>query len=103
MDLCSTCLTVQSLWLAARAEGIGVGWGSILDQDKLASILKLPEHVYPLTYLCIGYVSEFFDQPELQTKGWRSRLALDELVHSNGFGIEPEDESLRRALISDYL
>lgn len=80
-DLFSTCLAVQNLWLAARAEGIGVGWVSILDQDKLAQVLELPEGVYPLAYLCIGYVSEFLDQPELQAKGWRSRLPLDELVH----------------------
>ena len=98
MDLFSTCLAVQNLWLAARAEGIGVGWVSILDQEKLAGILNLPDNVYPLAYLCIGYVSEFLDQPELQTKGWRSRLPLEELVHSNGFGVELEDEDLLRQL-----
>ncbi|TBW50343.1 5,6-dimethylbenzimidazole synthase [Marinobacter halodurans] len=80
-DLFSTCLAVQNLWLAARAEGIGVGWVSILDQASLARVLELPESVYPLAYLCIGYVSEFLDQPELQAKGWRSRLPLEELVH----------------------
>ena len=85
-DLFSTCLAVQNLWLAARAEGIGVGWVSILDQHKLAAALNLPEHVYPLAYLCLGYVSEFLDQPELQKKGWRSRLPLQELVHGNGWG-----------------
>ncbi|UYO73648.1 5,6-dimethylbenzimidazole synthase [Halomonas qinghailakensis] len=85
-DLFSTCLAVQNLWLAARAEGIGVGWVSILDQDQLSTALKLPEHVYPLAYLCMGYVSEFLDQPELETKGWRSRLSLDELVHHDGWG-----------------
>lgn len=94
MDLFSTCLAVQNLWLAARAEGIGVGWVSILDQDTLAGILNLPDNVYPLAYLCIGYVSEFFDQPELQTKGWRSRLPLEELVHSNGWGAGLDDEAL---------
>lgn len=98
MDLYSTCLAVQNLWLAARAEGIGVGWVSILDQEKLAGILNLPDNVYPLAYLCIGYVSEFLDQPELQTKGWRSRLPLEDLVHSNGFGVELEDEDLLRQL-----
>lgn len=83
MDLFSTCLAVQNLWLAARAENIGVGWVSILSQERLAEILQLPEHVYPLAYLCLGYVSEFLDQPELQAKGWRSRLPLEELVHGN--------------------
>lgn len=85
-DLFSTCLAVQNLWLAARAEGIGVGWVSILDQQLLADTLHLPEHVYPLAYLCLGYVSEFLDQPELQKKGWRSRLPLGDLVHGNKWG-----------------
>lgn len=98
MDLFSTCLAVQNLWLAARAEGIGIGWVSILDQDTLADILKLPDHVYPLAYLCMGYVSEFFEQPELQTKGWRSRLPLQELVHSNRWGAELDDAALLQHL-----
>ena len=98
MDLFSTCLAVQNLWLAARVEGIGVGWVSILDQEQLAETLGLPEHVYPLAYLCLGYVSEFLDQPELQAKGWRSRLPLNELVHGNGWGQTLDDEALREAL-----
>lgn len=92
MDLFSTCLAVQNLWLAARAEGIGVGWVSILDQNDLSAALNLPESVYPLAYLCVGYVSEFLEQPELEAKGWRSRLPLDELVHRNGWG-EPLADS----------
>lgn len=85
-DLFSTCLAVQNLWLAARAEGIGVGWVSILDQEQLSAALNLPEHVYPLAYLCLGYVSEFLDQPELEAKGWRDRLPLSELVHGDRWG-----------------
>lgn len=97
-DLFSTCLAVQNFWLAARAEGIGVGWVSILDQNKLASTLNLPEHVYPLAYLCLGYVSEFLDQPELEKKGWRSRLPLSDLVHGNTWG-EPLTEQALEAQI----
>lgn len=97
-DLFSTCLAVQNLWLAARAEGIGVGWVSILDQQKLANTLNLPEQVYPLAYLCLGYVSEFLDQPELQAKGWRSRLPIEELVHGNGWGQPQENLELKAAL-----
>ena len=85
-DLFSTCLAVQNLWLAARAEGIGAGWVSILDQDKLGDVLSLPEHVYPLAYLCLGYVTEFLEQPELEKQGWRKRLPLAELVHGNSWG-----------------
>ncbi|MGO1462299.1 MAG: 5,6-dimethylbenzimidazole synthase [Marinobacter sp.] len=94
MDLFSTCLAVQNLWLAARAEGIGVGWVSIIDQGELAKILNLPDNVYPLAYLCLGYVSEFADQPELEAKGWRSRLPLDELVHGNRWGVSLDDKAL---------
>lgn len=97
-DLFSTCLAVQNFWLAARAEGIGVGWVSILDQDRLAITLNLPAHVYPLAYLCLGYVSEFLDQPELEKKGWRSRLPLSDLVHGNTWG-EPLTEQALEAQI----
>lgn len=97
-DLFSTCLAVQNLWLAARAEGVGVGWVSILDQAQLSKVLNLPDHVYPVAYLCLGYVSEFLDQPELEAKGWRSRLPLVELVHANRWGEAFIDESLETAL-----
>src|SRR5438132_3413013 len=80
-DLYSTCCAIQNLWLASRAEGIGVGWVSILDPQQLSMILGLPEHVVPVAYLCLGYVREFPDGPELQRAGWRQRLPLSELVH----------------------
>ena len=80
-DLYSTCCAIQNLWLASRAEGIGVGWVSILDPQQLSIILGLPEHVVPVAYLCLGYVREFPDGPELQRAGWRQRVPLSELVH----------------------
>ena len=83
MDLFSTCLAVQNFWLAARAEGVGVGWVSILDHDLIIQQLNLPKNVYPLAYLCVGYVSEFLTEPELATKGWRQRLPLEQLIHYN--------------------
>jgi 5,6-dimethylbenzimidazole synthase len=98
MDLFSVCLAVQNLWLSARAEGIGVGWVSILDQQELAETLKLPDNVYPVAYLCVGYVSEFLPSPELQAKGWRSRLPIEELVHGNVWGQPLEDAALESAL-----
>lgn len=84
-DLFSACLAVQNLWLAARAEEIGIGWVSIVDSAELARRLRLPEEVYPLAYLCLGYVSEFLAEPELQKKGWRHRLPLETLVHHNAW------------------
>ena len=81
MDLFSTVCAVQNLWLAARAEGVGVGWVSIFNQKKLKQILKLPKRVTPVAYLCLGYVSEFFDKPELQSAGWLPRLPLGDIVN----------------------
>ncbi|WP_355662335.1 5,6-dimethylbenzimidazole synthase [Halomonas salifodinae] len=98
MDRFSTCLAVQNLWLAARAEGVGVGWVSILDPVELAELLGLPEGVEPVAYLCLGYVSEFLDAPELAAQGWRQRLPLAELVHGDGWGRPPETQALELAL-----
>ncbi|MBU9698842.1 5,6-dimethylbenzimidazole synthase [Rhodobacteraceae bacterium HSP-20] len=80
MDLYSTVCAVQNLWLAARAEGIGVGWVSIFHPKDLAEILHIQPHVEIVAYLCVGHVSDLFDQPELATRGWRQRLDLDGLI-----------------------
>jgi hypothetical protein len=85
-DLFSTCLAVENLWLAARCEGLGVGWVSILEPVELARLLELPANVVPLAYLCLGYVSEFRVGPELEQVGWRSRLPLTEVIHANRWG-----------------
>ena len=79
MDLYSTVCAVQNLWLAARAEGLGVGWVSIVDPQALAAVLELPERVVPVAYLCLGKVSHFLAEPELQAQGWRRRLPLEDL------------------------
>ncbi|QIG51446.1 5,6-dimethylbenzimidazole synthase [Nordella sp. HKS 07] len=91
MDLYSTVCAVQNLWLAARAEGLGLGWVSILDKDALKALLALPAHVTPVAYLCLGYVSDFADRPELESKGWRKRLALDELISAESWAGGGED------------
>lgn len=80
-DVYSTVCAVQNLWLAARAESLGVGWVSILDTDALKATLQIPPEVTPIAYLCIGYVSEFGSQPELEKKGWEHREALPNLIH----------------------
>jgi 5,6-dimethylbenzimidazole synthase len=97
-DLFSTCLAVQNLWLAARAEGIGVGWVSIVDPTRLAETLALPVQVYPLAYLCLGYVSQFLPRPELEIAGWRSRLPLEQLLHGNTWDGDVGDEALMAAV-----
>lgn len=80
-DLYSTCCAVQNLWLAARAEGLGVGWVSILEVEDLREIIGIPDHVIPVAYLCIGYAREFLGEPELQRRGWARRASLDSLIH----------------------
>lgn len=90
-DVYSTCLAVENLWLAARAEGLGVGWVSILKPAWLREILGIPAHIIPVAYLCVGYPEQVEDQPLLQTVGWRSRLPLEAVVSSerwHGAGIE---------------
>jgi 5,6-dimethylbenzimidazole synthase len=86
MDLYSTCLAVQNLWLAARVEGLGVGWVSILDHAALAATLRLPPSVEVVAYLCVGYVDAFLPQPELERAGGRERLPLAGLVHAERWG-----------------
>jgi 5,6-dimethylbenzimidazole synthase len=85
-DIYSTCCAIQNLWLAARAEGIGVGWVSILDHPALKRVLSIPRPVKVLAYLCLGYVSEFATQPDLETAGWRARIPLDQLIHHESWG-----------------
>lgn len=86
MDLYSCVCAVQNLWLAARAEGLGVGWVSILHEDRLRAALSIPERIVPIAYLCLGYVSHFHETPELEKAGWRNRLALEDLVFRDRWG-----------------
>ena len=77
----SVCCAVQNLWLAARTEGLGLGWVSILSNNVLKEVLELPEHVIPVAYLCLGYVEEFALKPDLETAGWLPRLDLKDVVY----------------------
>ena len=79
--LYSVCCAVQNLWLAARAEGVGVGWVSILSNGVLREVLGMPERVVPVAYLCLGYVEEFAEKPDLERAGWLPRLALEDVVN----------------------
>ncbi len=86
MDSYSTVCAVQNLWLAARAEGIGVGWVSIFRNGDIRSILGIPDRIEIVAWLCLGYVDELYKEPELALRGWRQRLSLDELVFTEGWG-----------------
>ncbi|WP_182418159.1 5,6-dimethylbenzimidazole synthase [Bartonella sp. HY038] len=86
MSQFSTVCAVQNLWLAARAENIGVGWVSIYHEAKLRQLLKIPENIEIIAYLCLGYVEFFYEEPELQCKGWRDRLPLEDLIFNEQWG-----------------
>lgn len=81
MDLFSSVCAVQNIWLAARAENLGVGWVSILHNEALKEILGIPEHIVPIAYLCLGYVSFFHERPELEEAGWLIREDLERVIH----------------------
>ncbi|PJI42785.1 MAG: 5,6-dimethylbenzimidazole synthase [Rhizobium sp.] len=86
MDSYSTVCAVQNLWLAARAEGVGMGWVSIFHQDDIRAVLGIPAHVEVIGWFCIGYVEQLYDQPELALKGWRQRLPIEELIFDEVWG-----------------
>ncbi len=82
----SSALAVENLWLAARAEGLGVGWVSFFDERELAGALHLPDHLEVVAYLCVGYVDEFPGEPELARHGWSRRRPLSWVVHEETYG-----------------
>ncbi len=93
-DVYSTCCAIQNLWLSARAEGVGVGWVSIFDPAAVKSLLRIPEAVVLVGYLCVGYPVEFEDQPLLEKVGWADRIPLRELVFEERWG-QPSDSLFR--------
>ncbi|MFB7473343.1 nicotinate-nucleotide--dimethylbenzimidazole phosphoribosyltransferase [Kitasatospora sp. NPDC056184] len=82
----SAALAVENLWLAARAEGLGVGWVSFFDEEELVRELGLPEHLEVVAYLCVGFVDAFPDEPELQQQGWAKKRPLSWVVHEEQYG-----------------
>ena len=88
----SVCCAIQNLWLAARAEGIGVGWVSILSNEDLKKILLIPPHVNLIAYLCLGYVTEFADKPDLEKADWLPRLKLNEVIYYENWGYNYEKD-----------
>jgi 5,6-dimethylbenzimidazole synthase len=85
-DILSTACAVQNFWLAARAEGIGVGWVSILRECELRAIFGIPENVVIVAYLCVGYVDRAYVRPELEVRRWACRLPLERLIFENRWG-----------------
>jgi len=83
MDLASVACAIQNMWLAARAEGIGLGWVSFFEPDVLARLLNAPDGALPVAILCIGHVEEFAEKPLLETSGWDKRRNLSDIVSEN--------------------
>ncbi len=81
MDLYSTVCAIQNIWLAARAENIGLGWVSIIHDEVLRETLDIPANIEIIAYLCLGYVSSFQDKPELEAFGWLPREDISQLIH----------------------
>ena len=81
--LYSTCLAIENLWLAATAEGLGVGWVSFYREAFLQELLGIPERVRPVAWLCVGPVSHLEDVPDLERHGWQARRPLESVWHSD--------------------
>jgi len=82
----SAVCAIQNCWLAARAENVGVGWVSVVEVDALRRILAIPDHIVIVGYLCLGYVSGFDTEPELEAKGWEQRVPLADVIHFDRYG-----------------
>ncbi len=83
MDLASVACAIQNMWLAARAEGIGMGWVSLFDPQEIADVLAMPAGARPVAILCVGHVERFYDAPMLETEGWATRRPHEECVFEN--------------------
>ena len=80
MALCSVACAIQNLWLAARAENLGMGWVSFFEPADVARLLRCPEGSKPVALLCLGPVAAFYDRPMLETEGWREREPLESIL-----------------------
>jgi len=88
MDLASAACAIQNLWLAARAEGLGMGWVSLFDPDRLAQLLDMPSGADPIAVLCLGPVPEFPDRPMLELDNWATARPLPDFVGDNTWPVD---------------
>lgn len=95
VDIFSSCCAIQNLWLAARAEGLGVGWVSILSMDNLKLELGIPSNIVPVAYLCVGYTDQFSNKPLLETVGWKSRIPLENVIFHNQWEMPSPNNSIK--------
>ncbi len=93
MDLASVACAIQNLWLAARAEGLGMGWVSLFDVDRVARLLGMPGDARPVAILCLGHVEAFYPRPMLESQGWAARQALH--LYEDRWPAEPAPDGRR--------
>lgn len=86
MDLASASCAIQNFWLAARAEGIGVGWVSLFDPQRLRELCHMPDDSVPIAVLCVGHVERFYPGPMLEAEGWDKRRPLSGMMYEDSWG-----------------
>ncbi len=94
MDLASVACAIQNLWLAARAEGLGMGWVSLFDPEKLATLLNMPTGAKAVAILCLGHVEAFYPRPMLEEENWAKRQNLDDLIYDNSWSDKKEENKI---------
>jgi len=91
MALCSTSCAIQNMWLAARAENLGMGWVSFFEPADVAALLHCPEGSKPIALLCLGPVKEFYDKPMLEKEGWRQRESMADVLAENQYPLATDE------------
>jgi len=92
MALCSTSCAIQNIWLAARAENLGMGWVSFFEPVDVASLLQCPEGSKPIALLCLGPVKAFYDKPMLEKEGWRERELMVDILAENQYPLATNEQ-----------
>ncbi|HKT63243.1 MAG TPA: nitroreductase family protein, partial [Burkholderia sp.] len=85
MDLASAACAIQNMWLAARAEGLGMGWVSLFDVNALRTLLRMPDGAKPIAVLCVGHVDAFYAKPMLEQERWAARMPVEACLFENGW------------------
>jgi len=91
MALCSVACAIENMWLASRAENLGMGWVSFFEPADVATLLQCPDGAKPISLLCLGPVKAFYDKPMLETEGWRSRESMDLILGENQYPYNHKD------------
>ncbi|HEX7682619.1 MAG TPA: 5,6-dimethylbenzimidazole synthase [Trinickia sp.] len=91
MDLASVACAIQNMWLAARAEGLGMGWVSLFDVDEVRALMRMPPGAKPVAILCLGRVEAFYPRPMLELEKWAERMPVEDCVFENYWPAAPAD------------